>query len=170
MKRLARGGWGPAVLSDFDLENGSTACVATRLDRTYSTLSGTSTKCTLLAESSTRPALETGLRHGRMMRLAQGGRGLAELNKDMKVTAKLHGLLPGLHQAIPLAKSVAFLWYLRHVSALDGTLYTETLNVHRFWTKAWSTAPLGSSSTRRPGDRSGSASTIFGHTSSRWNG
>ena len=43
------------------------------------------------------------LKHGRIKRLARGGWGLAVLNEDMKVTAKLHGPLPGLHQDITLA-------------------------------------------------------------------
>ena len=42
----------------------------------------------------------------------------------MQVTAKLHGPFPGLHQVITLADSAAFLWYLRHVRVLDGTLHT----------------------------------------------
>ena len=49
----------------------------------------------------------------------------------MKVTAKLHGLLLGLHQDITLAESVAFLWYLRQVSVLRGTFYTNSLDVQR---------------------------------------
>ena len=41
-------------------------------------------------------------------------------SEDMKVTAKLHGSLLGLHQDITPAESVAFLWYLRHVSVLSA--------------------------------------------------
>ena len=55
------------------------------------------------------------------------------LNEERKVTAKL-GPLPGLHQDITLAESVAFLWYLRHVSALGVIFYTDSRDVHRFWT------------------------------------
>ena len=99
------------------------------------------------------------LRHGRMKRLARGGWGAAVLTGDMKVTAKLHGPLPRLHQDITLAESVAFLWYLRHVSATGGTFYTRP---------PWSCIALDErpASTRRPGDESGSASTRLGHTRS----
>ena len=45
---------------------------------------------------------------------------------EMKVTAKLHGPLLGLHQDTTLADSVAFLWYLRHVIAMGGAFYTHT--------------------------------------------
>ena len=46
-----------------------------------------------------------------------------------------HGPLLGLHQDITLAESVAFLWYLRHVSALGGTFCTSSLHVQRYWRK-----------------------------------
>ena len=46
--------------------------------------------------------------------------------EELKVTAKLHRPLPGLHQDITLAESVAFLWYLRHVSALWAAPSTRT--------------------------------------------
>ena len=72
-------------------------------------------------ELDTRGFGDGSLKHGRMKRLARGGWGLAVLNVDMKVMAKLHGPLPGLRQDITLAESVAFLWYLRHVSAVGGT-------------------------------------------------
>ena len=72
-------------------------------------------------ELDRRGFVDGSLRHGRMKRLARGGWGLAVLSEDMRVTAKLHSPLPGLHQDTTLAESVAFLWYLRHVSAMGGT-------------------------------------------------
>ena len=51
-------------------------------------------------ELDTRSFGDGSLRHGRMKRRARGGRGRAVLNEDMKVTMKLQGPLPGLHQDI----------------------------------------------------------------------
>ena len=76
-------------------------------------------------ELDTRGFGDGSLRHGRMKRLAREGWGLVVLSEEMKVKAKLHGPLPGLHQDITLAESVAFLWYLRHIGALFGTFYTD---------------------------------------------
>ena len=109
-------------------------------------------------ELDTRGFGDGSLSHGRMKRLT-----LAVLNKDRKVTAKLHD------QDITLAERVAFLWYLRHVSAMCGTFFTDSLDVAA-GRKARSTAPEGSSSARRPGDESGSASTRSEQISFRWNG
>ena len=85
-------------------------------------------------ELDTRVFGDGSLRHGRMKRLARRGWGLVVLSEEMKVTAKLHGMLLGLHQDITLAESVAFLC-LRHVRALGGTFYADSLNVHRHWTR-----------------------------------
>ena len=91
--------------------------------------SGTNTssgRCTQRAASSTREVLATAPSgHGRVKRLAREGWGLVVLSEERKVTAKLHGPLPGLHQDITLAESVAFLWYVRHIGALFGTFYTD---------------------------------------------
>ena len=67
-----------------------------------------------------------------MKRLALGGWGFAVLNEDMKLTAKLHGPPPCLHQDVTLTESVAFLWYLPHVGALGGTFHTDPLHVQRY--------------------------------------
>ena len=75
-------------------------------------------------------------RHERFWRRLPQARAPEATNEDMKVTAKLHVPSPGFHQDITLAKSVAFLWYLHHVSAMGGTFYTDSLNVHRHWTKS----------------------------------
>ena len=48
------------------------------------------------------------LRHGRTKQLARGSWVLALLNEDVKVTAKLHGPLPGIHQNITLEESCFF--------------------------------------------------------------
>ena len=50
---------------------------------------------------------------------ARGGLSLAVLNAERQVTAKPHGLLPGLHQENTLTESVACQRYLRQVSVLD---------------------------------------------------
>ena len=71
------------------------------------------------------------LRCRSMKLLARGGWGLTVPSGDMKVMAKLHSPLPGLHQDITLAESGAFLWCVRHVSAPGGTFHTDSLNVQR---------------------------------------
>ena len=62
------------------------------------------------------------------------------LNEAVTVTA--NGPLPGLHQDITLAESVAFLWYLRHVSALVGSFVHGLTERAPRWS-APSTAPEG---------------------------
>ena len=61
------------------------------------------------------------LRNGRMKRLARGGWGLAVLNEEIKVAAKLYGPLRGLHQDIILAESVLLSCGTCGTSVLDGT-------------------------------------------------
>ena len=62
------------------------------------------------------------LRNGRMKRLARGGLGLAVPNEDMKVTAKLHGPLPGLHLDItPAPKRAGRQLYTRTPSTCNAT-------------------------------------------------
>ena len=98
------------------------------------------------------------LKHGRVKRLARWSWGLAR-PRSLASTKET-----------TLAERVAFLWFLRHVSALGGTFHTDSLNVHRRWTRGLEYSTQGSSSLRQPGDGSGSASTRSEHTSLRWNG
>ena len=72
-------------------------------------------------ELDTRSFGDGSLRQGRTKRLERGGWGPVVLNEEMKVMAKLHGPLPGLYKDMTLAESVAFLWYLRRVSAMGGS-------------------------------------------------
>ena len=103
------------------------------------------------------------LRHGRMKQLARGG----VLNEDMNVTEKLHGPLLGLHQDITLAEGVAFLWYLRHVSKMGGAFYTDSRNVHRYWTRGPEYSTRGQFVNASTSE---SASTRSVHISIRWTG
>ena len=81
----------------------------------------------LSGELNTRGFGVGSFRNGSMKWLARLGWGLAVLNEEMQVTAKLHGPLPGLHQDVTLAESVAFPFYMRHVSAMGGNFYSDSL-------------------------------------------
>eukprot|EP00973_Karenia_brevis_P003983 548463-Karenia_brevis.AAC.1 len=65
--------------------------------------------------------------------MARAGWGLTVLNAQLKETARLHGPVPGWHQDITLAESLAFMWYLRHAGPAGGTLYTDSKNVLQIW-------------------------------------
>ena len=100
-------------------------------------------------ELDTRGFGDGSLRHGRMKRLVRGGWRLAVMDE-------LHGPFPGLHQV----------WYLRQRDGrhfLHGLLERASLLDERPGVQH----QRGSSSTRRPGDESGSASTRSVHISFR---
>ena len=91
------------------------------------------------------------------------------LNEEGRAMAKLHSPLPGLHRDITMVESVAFLWYLRHVSALGGTFYTDSLNVHRYWTRGLEYSTMGQFICESTWRRIWVRTTRSEHISFKWN-